>query len=124
VKLKLDENLGQRSRRAFEQAGHDVATVALQAMGGANDDELIQRCAAEERALVSLDLDFANPLRFLPSRFHGIAVLRLPDKPSAAHLDVLVNTLVAGLKQSDLQGRLWIVEMGRIRVYQEPEAGE
>ncbi len=124
MKLKLDENLGQRGRRIVQKAGHDVATVSSQGLSGARDEQLIQHCAAEERALVSLDLDFANPLRFLPSRYRGIAVLRLPAKPSAAHLDALVNTLVAALHQDDLAGRLWIVEVGRLRVYQEPDAEE
>lgn len=121
MKLKLDENLGLRGRRLLEQAGHEVETVASQRLGGATDDQLIAHCTAEGRALVSLDLDFANPLRFLPSRYRGIAVLRLPDNPSAIHLDVLVQSLAAGLKQDALDGCLWIVEPGRIRVYQESE---
>lgn len=45
----------------------------------AEEAALIELCRQEGRAIVTLDLDFANPLRFKPSHFSGIAVLRLPS---------------------------------------------
>jgi predicted nuclease of predicted toxin-antitoxin system len=78
MKLKLDENLGQRGRDILSAAGHDMATVASQSLEKAEDAKLIECCRREKRAMVSLDLDFANPLHFRPSKYFGIAVLRLP----------------------------------------------
>jgi predicted nuclease of predicted toxin-antitoxin system len=119
VKLKLDENLGIRGHHALKAAGHDVCTVAEQSLQQAEDRKLIARCQAEARCLVTLDLDFANPLLFLPSQYSGIAVLRLPNKPSAADLDRVVETLAAALAKDSIEGKLWIVEAGRVRIYQE-----
>jgi hypothetical protein len=68
-------------------------------------------------------LGFPNPLVFLQSHYAGIAVLRLPQKPSADDLSTLVQTLADALKREQLTGKLWIVEMGRIRIYEE-ESGK
>ncbi len=119
MKLKLDENLGVRGQRILKGAGHDVCTVAEQSLQQVEDRRLIAHCQAEGRCLVTLDLDFANPLLFLPSQYSGIAVLRLPNKPSAADLARAIETLTTALGKESIEGRLWIVESGRVRIYQE-----
>jgi len=122
VKLKLDESLGRRGRQMIAAAGHDVASVADQGLEGSLDGDLLEYCPAEGRCLVTLDLEFANPLVFLPSRYPGIAVLRIPQKASATDLLMLIETLMEALKSEVLIGKLWIVEIGRIRVYEEEDA--
>jgi len=118
VKVKLDENLGRREADRLRAAGHDVATVCEQGMASAADRQLIEACRRERRCLVSLDLDFANPLLFRPSDYAGIAVLRLPPKPTADDLLALMDALAAELKTASIEGKLWVVERHRIRQYQ------
>ena len=122
MKLKLDENLGRRGEDILKAAGHDAATVAGEKLQGSFDRDLIERCRAEDRCLVTLDLDFANPLVFLPSKYRGIAVPRLPARPSLVDLVTLIETLADALRGEPLTGKLWIVEAGRIRIYQEEES--
>jgi predicted nuclease of predicted toxin-antitoxin system len=119
LKIKLDENLGKGCARLLAAAGHDTATVATQGLCGASDAEVIGRCRAETRALVTLDLDFSNPLLFKPSDYHGIAVLRPHSPPSLHELEELCRTLIGAMERENLKGKLWIVELGRIRIYQE-----
>lgn len=118
MKLKLDENLGKTAVAAFQSAGHDTLTVLEQDMAGAVDRKVIGVCQSEQRCLVTLDLDFANPLLFDPAKYAGIAVLRL--QPRLSHRDLVdaCNTLIAGLGKGDIAGKLWIVQKGRIREYQ------
>ncbi len=122
MKLKLDENLNERGIALLSAGGHDVSTVVLQSMQAATDPQLIEACRKEERALVTLDLDFANPIQFRPSQYPGIAVLRLPKRASANELLAVVRTLVEGLKHSSMAGKLWIVETGRIREFNEEDS--
>ena len=67
MRLKLDENFGRRSAEFLVAAGHDVATVPSESLCRASDREVAQVCLAEGRCLVTLDLDFGNPLLFKPS---------------------------------------------------------
>lgn len=117
MKLKLDENLGHRGAELFNAAGHDSSTVAQQGLLGADDRTLIGRCREEQRCLVTLDLDFGNPLLFEPREYAGIAVLRLPSNPSPDHLLEGCRTLIAGLAENDITGKLWIIQRHRIREY-------
>lgn len=117
MKIKLDENLGHACAELLRTAGHDVSTVPEQSLAGADDERLIDVCRKEQRGLVTLGLDFANPLRFRPRDYGGIAVLRLPRKASFTHLKQAVATLVSVLTNDDLSGELWIVEPNRVRIH-------
>jgi predicted nuclease of predicted toxin-antitoxin system len=80
MKMKLDENIGMRGKELLVAAGHDVATVLDQNLQSAPDSTVIDVCRSEQRCLVTLDLDFSNPIQFNPALYSGIAVLRLPNR--------------------------------------------
>jgi predicted nuclease of predicted toxin-antitoxin system len=75
VRLKLDENIGRRGLDLLTAAGHDVMTVRDQSLQGTKDETLFQICAVEGRALVTLDRDFGQVLRFPLERSAGVVIL-------------------------------------------------
>ena len=64
MKFKLDENFGTRPQRIFRDAGYDVATVREEELQGSTDLRIYEVCRSENRCLVTLDLDFADVVRF------------------------------------------------------------
>nr|BAL57368.1 hypothetical conserved protein [uncultured Acetothermia bacterium]BAL58884.1 hypothetical conserved protein [Candidatus Acetothermum autotrophicum] len=116
MKLKLDENLDARLASLLQQAGHDVLTVRDQGLLGIEDQALYERCIKEQRILVSLDKDFSNVLRFPPKDTPGLVVLRGPDDLFPT-MRILIQTLIQALASDTPQGRLWIVEPGRLRIH-------
>ena len=117
MKFKLDENFGTRVQQVFCAAGYDVQTVREQHLQGCSDQHLYEICCAEERCLVTLDLDFANVLRFPPGQNGGIVVIRLPRNPTPELLERMVRQFLRATAQMPVQQHLWIVEADRIRVY-------
>lgn len=120
MRLKLDENLGLRHAEILRQAGHEVDTVHDESLSGAPDDAVLAAARADGRALVTLDLDFADPMRFPPAATAGLVVLRPRSHPARSSIDAVLAQLVAGLARSDVSGRLWVVEPGRLRQYEPP----
>lgn len=115
MRVNLDENLG--SLGAAFLRGHDVevVTVADQGLQAAPDEKTLQVCVSEGRCLVTLDLDFSNPLKYPPADFAGIVVVRLPARFRAALLERALGLMVEASKVADVRGHLWIVEVDRLR---------
>ncbi|HAA29296.1 MAG TPA: hypothetical protein DCE56_18340 [Cyanobacteria bacterium UBA8553] len=124
MKLKLDENVDVRIATLLRLAGHDVATVPGQGLSSTPDAELIEICRSEGRCLVTCDRGFGNRIRFPPSHYPGIALIRLPPRPSFEDWREAVETLIRGLDEAEIEGKLWIIQGGSIYEYQATEGEE
>jgi hypothetical protein len=92
-------------------------TVLDQQLGGAKDTALFDVCAREGRALVTLDHDFGEVLRFPPERSAGIVILEPGPRATPSRIADRVRELVAILETHPLGRELWIVEPGRVRMH-------
>lgn len=123
MKFKLDENFGTRTQQLFKAAGHEVQTVRDQGIQGCSDQHLYEVCCSEKYCLVTLDLDFADVIRFPPTEASGIIVIRVRRNPSLELLEQLVRQFLRALTQISVESKLWIVEPGRIRIHQSETNG-
>ncbi len=118
MKFKLDENFGSRTQELFRAVGHSVDTVRDEALQGCSDRQLFESCRREARCLVTMDLDFADVVRFPPAESGGLVVVRPPRNLTLSTLEGLIQQFLSALTQISLEGQLWIVEPGRIRIHQ------
>jgi hypothetical protein len=119
MRFILDENLDVTLAPVLQHAGHDVATVPSQGLSGRPDTEIYRICQAERRTLITMDLDYSNPLRFPVTGTSGIIILR-PPRPLIALIRLMFGGLPNLLQKSDPTGRLWIVEPARLRIHEPP----
>lgn len=119
MRFKLDENLDPRLAPLIAGQKHDVESVSGEGLSGSPDEAIYNVCIREKRILVTLDLDFSNPFRFPPSPTEGIVVIR-PTRPTLSQIRAILVGVLPDLKRQSLRGRLWIVEPGRVRLY-DPE---
>ncbi len=116
MRFKLDENLSEALASPLTLDGHDGSSVLAQHLGGRSDETIFEVCRAEGRALITLDLDFNNPVAFPTAGSAGIIVLR-PGRPLVSLIRLLIAQLPECLNRERLSGRLWVVEPGRLRVF-------
>jgi predicted nuclease of predicted toxin-antitoxin system len=114
-KFKLDENLPAGLVDDLRQAGHDATSIFAEGMSGTKDPQVLARCQAEGRILITLDLDFSDIRAYPPDQHLGIIVLR-PDSQAVPDIRRLLAKLLPALKTEAIEHRLWIVEESRLRI--------
>lgn len=124
MRLKLDENVDIRAATLLRVAGYDVATVPGQGLSSTPDVQLIDICRNEGRCLVTLDRGFGNRIRFPPSDYAGIVLIRLPSRPTFEDWREAVETLIRGLDDAEVEGKLWIIQQGTIQEYRPSDEDE
>lgn len=96
-------------------AGHDVHTVADEALVGADDVRLMDAVRRESRVLLTLDKGIADIRRFPPHAYAGIVLLR-PSSDGLETVRRFVQRFLAELTDPSLAGRLMIVSESGIRL--------
>ncbi len=121
MRIKVDENIGGSGVAILRQDGHDVMTVREQDLAGSPDERIFQACADEGRTLVTMDRDFGNVRRFRPKQTAGIVILDLGGPASLVLLHARLRNFLSLATTRPVNGELWIVEPGRVRVHLEKD---
>jgi predicted nuclease of predicted toxin-antitoxin system len=94
LKIKLDENLPVSLVPYLRHLGHDVHTVFDEGLRGEDDGEIWRAAQAEERFLITQDLDFSDSRKFAPGTHAGLLLVRLRD-PGRQALAIVVREIFA-----------------------------
>ena len=115
MRFKFDENLPSELGALLRADGHDAHSVLDENLRGAADPSIAKVCQAEQRILITLDLDFALIKHYPPQDYHGIIVLRLARQDRDAVMAIVPRVLVL-LQTEPIAQRLWIVDGSRTRI--------
>lgn len=116
MRFKIDENLPVEVAELLRAKMHDSITIFDQHMIGELDPKVAGVCKLEERAIITLDLDFSDIRTYPPGEYAGIIILR-PRTQSKADVLALVDKVTVLLDGSEkLIGNLWIVQENGIRI--------
>jgi predicted nuclease of predicted toxin-antitoxin system len=115
VKLLLDENLSPLHPTELRTEGFDAVAVVECGLSGATDEEVLQFAVNSGRAILTLDADFANVMRFPPERTCGVVRLKIHPATEDKIRETIRRALLF-LQNIDITGRLAVVDDDRIRI--------
>ena len=104
----------------LRQYGHDVTLLRDVLPIRSPDPVVIAKSLELDRVLVSLNGDFADIVSYPPRDYRGIIALQLHNHPEIIPqlMDRLTTFLAAEPDQASYLGKLFIVEVHRIRIRQ------
>jgi len=118
LRLFADQCISNLIIQSLAAAGHEVVRLKDHMPVESPDSAVIARAQEFGAILLSLNADFADIVTYPPAQFKGIFALQVRDHPEIT--PVLVARLVAYLavnpSMEHYAGKLFIIEVGRIRV--------
>ncbi len=89
MKVKLDENISSRLIEVLRLQGHEVDTVSDEGLTGSADADVWRASQAEQRFLITQDMDFSDVWVFAPGTHAGLLLVRLREPGGNALLDAV-----------------------------------
>jgi predicted nuclease of predicted toxin-antitoxin system len=117
MRFLLDMNLPPAMADWLRTEGHDAVHVLEAGCGGSSDHEIFERASAEDRILVTFDLDFGE----IAGQQRGAAVILLRLRSAGQpYLRARLGAALAAPGEPLVAGTIMIVEDARIRVRRPP----
>ena len=117
MKFLIDADLPRVANDAVRKFGHEAVDVRDVGLRKAPDSQIARYAQEHALCLLTGDQDFGNMRNYPPGQYHGIVVLILPRNVTSKYVVQLLDSFLpqtAVLEQLD--GKLAVVEMGRVRL--------
>jgi len=121
MRFLADAGISPRTVEFLRQSGHDAAHVRDYGMQRSPDRAIVERAQAEDRILLTFDLDFGEVLALGVRERPSVVIFRLMDETPATVNGRLAAVLAEQAATLD-SGALVLVEDTRYRVRKLPIA--
>jgi predicted nuclease of predicted toxin-antitoxin system len=116
MRFLVDANLPLSTAARIQACGHEAVDVRSVSMGAADDSVIANHARENGFCLLTRDKDFGDIRNYPPADYAGIIVMDLPDETVANDVLRILESFLSRKEWLDLlQGRLAIVQPGRVR---------
>src|SRR3989338_8689123 len=119
MKFLLDMPVSQRTTAWLRECGFDAVHVRDRGMARSDDTKIFDLAAAENRIIITMDLDFSAILALTKAEGPGVILLRM-HRPNHASVQFRLNTLLRSNREADIASSITIVEDARILIRKLP----
>jgi predicted nuclease of predicted toxin-antitoxin system len=119
VKLLADQHISPRTVEFLKSLGHDAVRVSERLPRNAPDSAILALALAEDRVVLSQDLDFTGLIAMSGNSAPSLIVLRL-GSPSVEHVNEVLQEILPMMDEAVRIGAIVSVDDGRFRVRRLP----
>ena len=117
MRFLVDEDLPISTGDLLRRYGHEAIDVRGIGLRGVSDADIASYAQNHGLCLLSADTGFSDIRNYPPGKYSGVIVLRLPAKATSSTILTLLESLLVQTEIVDqLNGKLAIVESGRVRI--------
>ncbi|MCL4316229.1 MAG: DUF5615 family PIN-like protein [Gammaproteobacteria bacterium] len=113
MRFLIDENLPFSLVQSL-RASHDVFDVATSTLRGATDKKIWLHAGAEQRILVTRDLDF--PLSGSEIKPAGLVLIRVPESYTALQITQLFSKVMEDIAVLPFENHITVITPTKVRV--------
>jgi predicted nuclease of predicted toxin-antitoxin system len=116
VKFLVDQALSPAVAIELNRAGHDAVHVRDLRMHAASDEEIFDRAAQDQRAVVSADTDFGTLLATRKHTSPSVSLFRHGSQHRPADQAALLKANLPQLVSAPEVGSIVVIQPDRIRI--------
>lgn len=117
MRFLIDANLPRSTAVTLQGHGHDAVDVRDVGLRNAEDSQIASYARRGGLCIITRDLDFSDIRIYPPQDYYGLVILYVPGNATYRQILQLLEEFLqqSGLVDS-IQGKLAIVESGRVRL--------